>query len=95
MTILEELYYGNIHPAEKYVRKDGEYQKLTDRITRRFDKLTSTLNEEGIALLNEICEMISEREDLSEKETFVEGFCLGAQIMKEIMGKDFAEREIL
>ncbi len=44
MTILEDLFYGNINPNEKCFDKKSEYAKFAKIITDNEEKLTAFLN---------------------------------------------------
>ncbi len=85
MAILEELYNGNIVPSEKFIKKGGEYQKVNDELSEKIEKLTCTLNSKEKDLCEEIGDGICKLSYISEKECFIEGFRLGAQIMREIL----------
>ena len=39
MTTLENLYYGNIDPANKYIKRGSEYSKLINLSARNEEKL--------------------------------------------------------
>ena len=44
-SIIEELYYGNIAPANRDVVKGGEYSKLMHLLTRNEEDLEGTLTQ--------------------------------------------------
>ncbi len=85
MSILKDLYYGNINPSERYIKRGSEYQKLSRLLSENEDKLLASLDEDGKRLYESILEGRYQQEDIAETETFVEGFRLGAQIMLEIL----------
>lgn len=85
MSILEELYNGNIVPTEKYIKKGGEYQKINDELSEKIEKLMCTLNSKQKDLCEEIEDGFCRLSYISEKECFIDGFRLGAQIMREIL----------
>lgn len=95
MSILSELYYGNICPMEKHIKVDGEYKKLLTKATDLMEKLNESLSEEDKSIWNEINDMSSIMESISERESFIEGFCLGARTILEIMNYDSAKRKLL
>ena len=43
MNILEELWYGNIEPAEYDISPSKEYKELLQLISRNEDKLLATM----------------------------------------------------
>lgn len=85
MSILEELYHGNINPSEKFIKKSGEYGSLLEELTARMDEFIPALNEKEKQLYEKIEDIITELGYISEKDCFVEGFRLGAQIVWEIL----------
>ena len=46
MTTIENLYYGNIVPAEKGIKEGSEYSKLLNLAARNEEKLSATLTKE-------------------------------------------------
>ena len=85
MSILEDLYDGNIYPVEKPIKKDGEYQKINKQLTQHIDELLSLLNSEEKLLCEKIEDNFYKASYISEKERFIEGFRIGAQMMWEVM----------
>ena len=45
MTTLEDLYYGNISPHERYIKKGTRVDKLVKLICKNEDELTAGLTE--------------------------------------------------
>ena len=85
MSILEELYYGNINPSEKFVKKGSEYHKTTKELLLLEEKLYKTINKEEKAIYEEISENRCRLEDMAEKERFIDGFRVGAMVLYEIL----------
>ncbi|MBQ6706104.1 MAG: hypothetical protein IJN07_01155 [Clostridia bacterium] len=84
MSILDELYDGNIHPSQRYIRKEGEYQKINEQLVERLDNLLILLNDEQKQLLEDVGENVSMLGYISEKESFMEGFCVGIKMAWEV-----------
>lgn len=85
MSMLEELYYGNISPSEKFVKKGSEHHKLSLEILKLEDELYKTLNKEEKCLYEQISETRCKQEDIVGMELFSEGFEVGSKIMLEIL----------
>lgn len=88
MTILEDLYYGNINPNEKCFQKNSEYAKFAHIVIENEEKLTAFLAalpnaEEERHLFSQMVNAQSELSGFTEYERFIEGFRLGAIIMLE------------
>ena len=84
-SILEELWRGNIHPYERVGGLSEEEKELTGYISRHYEELESVLNEKQKSVLEKYSDCLTELSFINEKEIFVEGFCLGAKIMLEVM----------
>ena len=83
MTTLENLYYGNIDPANKYIKRGSEYSKLINLSIRNEDKLVPTLSKEQIVIFEKYKDCISEMTSIAEKESFIQGIKLGIKIIAE------------
>lgn len=83
MTILEDLYYGNIVPAEKGIKRGSEYSQLLHLAARNEEKLSATLTEEQKILFEKYKDCTMEMYGISEKEAFVDGVKLGVKIIVE------------
>ena len=44
LTILENMWYGNIHPVEEFVEGNAEYKNLLRILARNRGKLEATLS---------------------------------------------------
>lgn len=51
MTTLENLWYGNIHPVEKYLKGTEEYKGLTNIVVNNKEKLKNTLSPDNLNYL--------------------------------------------
>lgn len=85
MSILEELYNGNVNPSGKYIRKGSEYQRINNQLTDDIEKLIGMLNEEERQLCKRIEDNLYKLGYITEKERFIEGFGIGVQLMCEIL----------
>ncbi len=54
MEILEDLYYGNIAPFERTVRRSKEYNKLMELLVRHEGILNAGLTDEQKEILKNI-----------------------------------------
>ena len=80
MTTLENLYYGNIDPANKYIKRGSEYSKLANLSIRNEDKLLTTLSKEQEIIFKKYKDCINEMTSIAEKEAFIQGIKLGIKI---------------
>lgn len=80
-NILEQLWYGNVAPWEQSNRHDREYKELTELLCRNRDRLTEGLTEAQKELLDKYDECQNELNAKTEKNAFVQGFCLGTRLL--------------
>ncbi|MBP3572784.1 MAG: hypothetical protein J6M42_12600 [Clostridia bacterium] len=80
-NILEELWYGNVAPWEQSNRLDREYKELTELLCRNRDRLTEGLTEAQKELLDKYDECQNELNAKTERNAFVQGFCLGTRLL--------------
>ena len=80
-NILEQLWYGNVAPWEQSNRLDREYKELTELLHRNRDGLTEGLTEAQKELLDKYDECQNELNAKTEKNAFVQGFCLGTRLL--------------
>ena len=95
MSILDELYNGNVVPAEKFVKKDSEYARLISELAECTEKVSVLLDGNEKKLWERMMDADHAMELLSEKQSFIDGFCLGARIMLEVMSRDLKDRTVL
>ncbi len=85
MKVLEELWYGNIEPAEYDASPCEEYKDLLRLITRNKEKLLVTMTEDQKDLFSRYADCVQELKELSERLLFQNSFKLGARMMVEVM----------
>lgn len=83
MTVLEDLWYGNINPHETFLDHDRYYRKLLSLMGKNRDKLTDTLTEQQKETLEKYDDTVNEIHFLSEQAAFQCGFSLGVRIIME------------
>ena len=84
MTILEELYHGNINPSEsESLRSNPEYKNLIALTAQAQDKLIAALNDEHKKLFDNYIVNVEELSTIIEVNCFKTGFKLGARLTIE------------
>ena len=77
MKMIEELFYGNVSPNEKPIRRGSKLEYLYHLMTRN--------NEAMNAQFEKCCDSASDVNCETELLAFQEGFCLAASFMAEVM----------
>ena len=85
MNILEELWYGNIEPAEYDTSPSKEYKQMLQLISRNEDKLLATMTDAQKDLFTKYTDCVREYQAMAECLLFQNSFRLGARMMIEIM----------
>lgn len=84
MSILRQLYQGNICPQEYTAPDNDSYHEAMSELIEICDEFEATLTEHQKVLF-EAFELASAIvTDLEQEDYFCKGFVLGAQIMREI-----------
>lgn len=92
-TLLQQLYNGEIFPAEQYRPFLEEYKVMRKKQIENYDsfiqKLGSPLDKEFIKIMDEQLDTIP----FDFFQMFSDGFKLGAKMMIEVLGSE-GEKEI-
>ena len=80
MDTIRELYYGNVHPFERDIKKDSESDRLAKLVLRHDAALKATMNENEQELFGKFKDAVTELNCLNECESFINGFQLGVFI---------------
>ena len=83
MTVLEDLWYGNVNPHEAILTENRRYKHLLSLMGRNRDELSETLNDKQQETLEKYDEAMNELHSLAEVEAFSCGFRLGVRLMIE------------
>ena len=86
MTVLEDLWYGNIDPHEAILTGSKRYKHLLSLMARNRDELNETLTDKQSEVLEKYDESVNEMHSLAEVEAFSYGFRLGVKLMIEAGG---------
>lgn len=87
MTVLEDLWYGNIRPIETFVDGNMEYKGLLRLVSKNREVLESELSPKELELLEKYTLSVNEMNAISETAAFQCGFALGVQIIAECLFK--------
>ena len=85
MQVLEELYLGGIRPGERIGKRNRQYDKALEDTIKAGDSLTASLTPEQRDLFENYMDAQREVNVLTDCETFIYGFKLGAKIMMDVL----------
>lgn len=87
MNILEELWYGNIEPAEYDMSPSKEYKQMLQLISRNEDKLLTTMTDAQKELFAKYADCVRDYQVMADCMLFQSSFRLGGRMMLEVMAK--------
>lgn len=85
MHILEELFVGSIRPGERTFKQNSQYARVKKALTEYEEKLDATLSKEQKSLLNDYRDIQQDLMVITDCETFIRGFQIGAKIMLDVL----------
>ena len=80
---IKELFYGNIYPSERCGNNNAEIKALAKKLSEKRELLCKKLTEEQKEMLEEYDEISCELHSIFNEQFFVDGFSLGARLIKE------------
>ncbi len=84
-SILEDLYYGNINPAEFFQVPLKEYKACQEEHIKTYDSFLQSLEPYQQKTFAEIMEHQFQTLPMEHAAVFSEGFRMGAQMMLEVL----------
>ncbi len=94
-TVLQQLYSGKLCPVEQYQPLQDSYQKIRREHCRHYTDFIKTLEQLEPPLDKRFIEIMDEQLDtipLDFSSMFIDGFCLGAQMMIEVLNNDCGKK---
>ena len=85
MLVLEALYVGNIHPGERSFKNSSQFSEALNEAVKTGDALTDTFTEKQKELFEDYMTAQREVNVLTDCETFIYAFRLGAKIMIDVL----------
>ena len=85
-SMLHELYFGNIRPCERNRVRDGEYVRLTKKISDIVVHFRDLLSPEEYAKFTEMRDLQADAGLFEEVQLFEYAFCLGTLLMIDVFG---------
>ena len=85
MTVIKELWHGNICPQTDSRNNSPEMKELMEYMARHHDDLLKTLNDEQKAIFEKFDDCWSEYSSYAEEAIFTYAFKLGAKLVYEAL----------
>ena len=84
MSILEDLYYGNVSPCDRDVSRGSKVDKLQTLVCQYEVKLNQTLTQKQKEILEKFKDSYSELYCCYERDMLSQGFVIETKIMIEV-----------
>ena len=85
MQVLEDLYLGGVHPSERSFKRSSQYARALHKVIEASDALNETLDDEQTELFEKFMTAQREVNVLTDCETFIYAFRLGAKTMMDVV----------
>ena len=85
MTILEDLWYGNVRPTERSIVRGGKLNNLMKLLCQNEDDLMSGITDKQKENFEKFKDCQSEITDYLETEAFTQGFTIAVKLMVEVI----------
>ena len=85
MKTLEELWYGNIDPQGRDIKKGSRIERILSLVVKNDDTMQAMLSDMQKEQYEKLCDSQNELTGLLEREAFIEGFCLATKIMIDVI----------
>ena len=92
MYFIDRLWEGEITPSEKFIKKGSELHKVYAKLSKEEDFLRRNMDEDEKRHFEEFSELEAEAADITNKETFIYAFKLGAGVVLDLL--DNSERQL-
>ena len=87
-TIIRQLFYGELHPWERFVSNDSDLRKASRYVGKLVEEWKKHLSPEESERLQEIVDALYQYSSILEADAFETGFRLGGKIMLDILRPD-------
>ena len=85
MKILDDLWYGNIDPRGRAIKKGSRMERALSLVVKNDDTMRAMLSDAQKEQYEKLHNCQDELTDLLERNAFTEGFCLAVKIMVDVM----------
>lgn len=85
MTILQDLFYGNLAPFDGNFNSHAEYAQAVETLVDNEGKLMEILEDKDRELLSEFSDAHSALNSIMAEMEFIKGFKMGVLMMMEII----------
>ena len=85
MTVLEELWYGNVYPQGAILHENLQFNHLLSLMGSNREKLSDSFTEQQKELLEKYDDVVNEIHAFAEQTAFQYGVSFGIRLMMECL----------
>ena len=85
MQILKDLYFGNIQPSDREVKRGSEYQMLQREASAMEDAFRSERSAEGSKAYEAFHQKQAKLSEIEECDIFIKGYRLGVKLLLAVL----------
>ena len=85
MTILQDLFHGNITPDDSGFDRNSKYGRAMQAVAEHEERLLALINDEEKSLFISFRDAQAALNGIAAEENFILGFRIGARIMIEVI----------
>ena len=86
MYVLEDLWWGNVRPCERNIRKNSEYERINSQSVECLNAFYKELSPEGKKAYHAYQEHETKLNQITDIDTFIRGVRFGVRLMMDVMG---------
>ena len=87
-TIIRQLFFGELHPWERFIPNDSDLRKASNRVGKLVEEWKEHHSPDEAEQLQEIVDALYQYSSIIEADGFESGFRLGAKMMLDILHPD-------
>ena len=85
MSIIRQIYEGELLPAESRYPDDPEYLRMRRELESKLNRLNAILDEDGRQLLEDVLNLRMGMDGMGNADMFEAGFKIGARVIIELL----------
>ena len=86
MYLLDNLWRGNISPSERFVRRNSEYSKISEKFCDEMEAFMATLSPEAKRQMESVEDLRISLSVIHDEDLFIYAFRMGAQMILDVVG---------
>lgn len=95
MSVIEELYLGNVRPGSDLALRNPSFSKVMEREEQLSRELMDTLNSNSKELFERFCNSRAELDEITQYDIFTYALKFGIMLMVEVFSGSYTLQMLL